>query len=394
MKILFAIQYYAPAWAYGGPPRLAYDLAKGLARNGHEVTVCTTDALDRGSRLPTGEADHEGIRVFRFPNLSNALAFHMKIFLPRGVKGWLKTHVGGFDVVHLFDARSWINAWATDEATKRQVPLVWSVWGSLPRGIGWRAALKTPFDRKHLSQTMTWSKALLAQNDHEALEYQEFGGRPEQIVLWPVAIDADEFAPLPARGPFRQKHKIPADAPLVLFVGRLSVWKGLDPLLRAFALVLKKVPNAHLAVVGRDDGFEAPMLALAKELGITSQFTFAGPLYGRDVVPAYVDCDLFCITPTHFEETSLASLTACACARPVLINDRCGIPWLDDYDAGRCVPHSIERIASEMIGLLGDRGRLEVMGKNARRMIEERFALGKVVEQLEGVYRDAKRNPR
>jgi poly(glycerol-phosphate) alpha-glucosyltransferase len=131
------------------------------------------------------------------------------------------------------------------------------------------------------------------------------------------------------------------------------------------------------------------MHALARELGIADSLHFVGPLYGKEVLPAYVDADLFAITPTHFEETSLASLAACAVGTPVLINDRCGIPWLDEYHAGRCVPHSLEALSAALSELLGDRTALAQMGTNAKRMVQERFLLPRVVDQVEALYREA-----
>ncbi|HEX6240172.1 MAG TPA: glycosyltransferase, partial [Polyangiales bacterium] len=104
---------------------------------------------------------------------------------------------------------------------------------------------------------------------------------------------------------------------------------------------------------------------------------------------AYVDASVFAITPTHYEETSLASLAACAVGTPVLINDRCGIPWLDEYDAGRCVPHSVEALSAALGELLAEPARLAEMGRNARRMVQERFLLPRVVEQAEVLYRAA-----
>ena len=172
-------------------------------------------------------------------------------------------------------------------------------------------------------------------------------------------------------------------------MGRIHELKGLDPLLRAFARALEQAPKAQIAIVGRDDGYLTRMHALAAELGIEKQLHFVGPLYGREVLPAYVDCDLFAITPTHFEETSLASLSASAVGRATLINDRCGVPWLTEYDAGVCVPHSLEAIASALAALLMSPERLRQMGDNARRMVEERFLLPRVVEQLEALYVEA-----
>ena len=53
MRLLHITPYYEDAWAYGGIPRVVSALAKGLVGRGHEVTVCTTDACDRASRLAT-----------------------------------------------------------------------------------------------------------------------------------------------------------------------------------------------------------------------------------------------------------------------------------------------------------------------------------------------------
>ena len=39
MHIAFVIPYFYPAWQYGGPPRVAYELARELVRREHKVTV-------------------------------------------------------------------------------------------------------------------------------------------------------------------------------------------------------------------------------------------------------------------------------------------------------------------------------------------------------------------
>lgn len=387
MKILLGVLYYEPAWAYGGPPKVVHDLARQLVRRGHEVTVCTTDALDGRRRVATREEVADGVRVVRFRNLSNWLAYRLKILLPLGMKRWLADHVREFDVVHLFEARTLLNAWAAHEAVAAGVPFVLSVFGCLPRGTGWRGVLKGRYDRQHLDTLLGRAGALLAQNDHEARLYEEYGGRPDQVALWPLAVDLDEYERLPARGQFRSRHGIGPDERVVLFVGRINELKGLEPLLRAFAQARRRVAPARLVVVGRDDGYLGTVQSLATELGLGNDLVLPGPLYGADALPAYVDADLFAITPTHFEETSLASLTACACGRPVLLNDRCGVPWLEEYDAGVCVAHSVERLSEAMAELLADREKQQQRGRNARRLIEERFAWPRVVEQLEGIYR-------
>jgi glycosyltransferase involved in cell wall biosynthesis len=368
---------------------MVFDVARELVARGHHVTVCTTDALDKGKRIDKLDEISHGVRIVRFRNASNWLAFNVKIFLPVAMRTWLEEHVRDFDVVHLFDARTMLNAWGSQAAARANVPFFVSVWGSLPRGDGWKAAIKQLYDQAYGQVQFGRAAGLLAQNDHEAALYRDFGGRDDRIAIWPLGIDPKELLDLPARGALRSRLGISEGAPVALFVGRISELKGLDPLLRAFAIAHRTVPDARLVIVGRDDGYEKRMLELAGELSIASVVHFVGPLYGKEVLPAYVDCDLFTITPTHFEETSLASLMACAVGRPLLINDRCGVPWLDDYGAGKSVAHDVDTLGQTLAALLSDRENLANMGKSARKMVEERFLLPRVVDQLEGLYEAA-----
>src|SRR3990167_6017744 len=99
LRILHVTPYYEAAWAYGGIPRVATALARGLARRGHRVPVCTTDPGDAGHRAPrpappAGPArafqawppsrTPEGVELRVFPNLANGLAYRLQLFLPLG----------------------------------------------------------------------------------------------------------------------------------------------------------------------------------------------------------------------------------------------------------------------------------------------------------------------
>src|SRR5947208_5359075 len=98
VRILHVTPYSADAWAYGGIPRLAHSLARGLARRGHEVTVCTTDALDASTRLQAATCSRtaDGVEVRIFENVSNALAYHLQLFLPLGLHSYLRRHASSF----------------------------------------------------------------------------------------------------------------------------------------------------------------------------------------------------------------------------------------------------------------------------------------------------------
>src|SRR5207248_106252 len=154
-------------------------------------------------------------------------------------------------------------------------------------------------------------------------------------------------------GRCRAKLGLGADELVLLFLGRINVHKGLEPLLRAFAELSRAMGEVRLVLVGRDDGYLAAMQALIAELGLNQRALFAGPVYAAERLQAYVDADLFVMTPSHHEETSVASLEALACGTPALITHQAPIPGMVEARAGLAVDCTVPAIAAGMRALLG-----------------------------------------
>src|SRR2546425_11232262 len=98
MRILQVVPYFAPAYAYGGPPETVHKLSLALARRGNEVTVLSTDAFDSSTRQPFAR-DSDGLHVHYVRNLSNYLAWSHQLFLPIGTAKFLRERLGDFDIV-------------------------------------------------------------------------------------------------------------------------------------------------------------------------------------------------------------------------------------------------------------------------------------------------------
>src|SRR6188768_3068898 len=115
LRILHVTPYSAGAWAYGGIPRLTDTLTRELARLGHQVSICTTDACDGSRRLPPVPESRlspraptvlpEGVVQHVFPNVSNRLAYHSQCFTPVGMNEFLRKHARQFDVAHVHACR-------------------------------------------------------------------------------------------------------------------------------------------------------------------------------------------------------------------------------------------------------------------------------------------------
>jgi len=93
LKILYLLQYFVSAWRFGGVVQLAYNIAKGMAQRGHEVSVFSTDAFEPGRRIEEKKNLIDGIEIFYFKNISNYLASKHRIIQPKSLNKQLKKHI-------------------------------------------------------------------------------------------------------------------------------------------------------------------------------------------------------------------------------------------------------------------------------------------------------------
>ncbi len=132
----------------------------------------------------------------------------------------------------------------------------------------------------------------------------------------PLGIDIDAIVPGPRRNDFRQRHGIPADAALFLFLSRITRKKGIDILLEAFRRLSTEIPGVHLALCGPMDADLIPIVRSAvEETG--SRIVTPGLLLGEEKRAAFLDADYF-VLPTYSENFGVAVLEALAHGLPVI----------------------------------------------------------------------------
>ena len=378
MRVLQVTSYFAPAWAYGGPPRVMTDFAAGLVARGHEVTVFTTDVLDGEDRARPLREDLGGIQVERFPNLSNSLAWRTKKYLPPGLVSATARRVSDFDVVHATDARTLATATAYLATRRARVPFVLSAHGSLPGSAGLRGAVKDVYDRALVRPMLERAGLLLAQTAHEDRLYRAAGGPDTAIRLLPLPLDLSAVPGTFEPGFLRARAGFAPDVPIVLFLGRIHHLKGLDVLVEAMRPLLD-AGEAVLAVVGRDDGSWDEIAARHAGPIEQGRLRFIGPLYGVERFHAYADADVFALTPRHWEETSVAALEAGACGTALVLTEQADIPGLVASGGGlvtACTPEAVREAVRAALS------RPE-MGRAARQLIQSQHDRDAVVARLE-----------
>ncbi len=356
LKILHVVPYYFPAWAYGGIPRIAYDISKEQARQGHEVTVATTDVLDANNRLPIekGSANFEdylqnirktidGCTVYYFRNLSNVLAYRMQAFVPLGFKAWAKKNVRNFDVIHMHGHRHLLNSIAARCARKAGVPYVMTANGTAP-AIERRFLLKKLFDPLFGTHVIKGAACFAAVSKFEISQYEALGIAREKISVIYNGLDLDEYASPPPKGTFRLENNL-GEKKLILYLGKITPRKGIDVLIKAYAKLLADpasdvtAQNSRLVIAGNDMGFLPTLQAIAEKEGISDNILFTGLLANEEKYQCYVDCNV-CVYPSTLEIFGLVPFESMMCDTPVIVSDDCGCGEIvKTAKAGKLVPY-------------------------------------------------------
>jgi glycosyltransferase involved in cell wall biosynthesis len=393
LRVLHVVPYYAEAWAYGGIPRVAAGLVSGLARRGHQVTVVTTDARDRASRLPRGRSrgqrgsdflpDERGVDVRVFRNASNRLAYDSQLFLPLGLRRFLRDQAGRFDVAHLHAYRNLPVAYAADALTRARIPFVLTPNGTVPR-IESRRFAKAVWDLVFGRTPLDSAARILAVTEFERRQLVEGGCVAARIEVVPNPIELDEFDPPPARGAFRARVGLGAER-VVLYLGRISPRKRVDLLARAFA----KLPgdDLRLVIAGSEMGAGDFARHAVRQAGVETRTLFTGLLQGRSRLEALADADAVAYA-TEQEIFGLVPLEALLCGTPVVVADDSGCGELVRATGGGRIVRAGDEgaLAEALADLLSRQEHWRGEAARAATTVRARFGSDVVAARLEEIY--------
>lgn len=386
MRILHVTPYAGDAWAYGGIPRVVDALVRGLARRGHYVTVCTTDAHDAASRLrPSREpATADGIEVRVFANLSNTLAYRLQLFAPRGLGPYLRRTAGAFDVAHLHAYRNAPGVLGAYYLTRSRVPYLVAPNGTAAV-IGRRQMAKRVFDRVVGRRLLGGAARVLAVADRERLDLRALGVGDASLCMIPNPIDLGAFDDPPLGDAFRLRVGVAPAQPLVVYLGTLMPRKRLDIVVDGFARLPQR--SARLVIAGNDMGAEAATRARVRKLELDSRVVFTGLLRGRERLEALAAADVV-VYPSEHEIFGLVPVEAMLAGTPVIVADDSGCAEVvGAAGGGRTVPVGDAPALAEAIGdVLGDGPGWRAKVREAQPMIRAAYGADAVCERLERVY--------
>jgi len=377
LKLLHVVPSYLPATRYGGPIYSVHGLCKALARNGHDVSVFTTNVDGpNNSDVPLGRAeDLDGVKVWYFPS-----KILRRLYWSSGLGRALREHIKKFDVVHLHSVFLWPTWAAARCAKKAGVPYIIAPRGMLVRDLIKRksrclkSAWITLIERRSIAQ----SSGIHITAEIEQREIEEFGFKLPPFFYVPNGIEKINMDSIDGA----QSKAIP-DFPYVLFLSRINWKKGLDRLI----LCWRYVPDTMLLIAGNDEeGYQTVIQQLARSEGVEDRIRFIGPVHGTDKWLLYKNAELF-ILPSHSENFGMVVLEAMALACPVIVTPEVGLASIvKDVDCGLVVEGAPKLLANAVNELLGDNEMREAMGGRGRKTVESQYLWSRIADQMEQVY--------
>lgn len=157
-------------------------------------------------------------------------------------------------------------------------------------------------------------------------------------------VDTNRFNPALDATKIRQQYNI-GDAPLIVYVGRISPHKGIHLLLDAFKLVRDRIPEAYLVIVGKET-FSTYQKKLKTKAG--EHVIFTGFVEDQELPYYYSACDVYA-TATLWEGFDLPIVEAQACGKPVVAFNLCAHPEVINDQGSLVEPKNIQQFANAII---------------------------------------------
>lgn len=180
----------------------------------------------------------------------------------------------------------------------------------------------------------------------------------------------------------------------ILFLSRVHVKKGINFLIEAVAKVREEcrmkgeecsISRCIIAGEG-DEAYIKELKGLATRLGVSHIVDFAGGVYGDRKWQLFHQTDLF-VLPTHSENFGIVVTEALACGTPVITTK--GTPWeeLEGYKCGWWTEVGTAATVKALREFLSlSESELETMGRNGRKLVEEKYSTKTIARQMMEMY--------
>jgi glycosyltransferase involved in cell wall biosynthesis len=219
---------------------------------------------------------------------------------------------------------------------------------------------------------------------------------PRKVAVVPNGVNPYRFSPKPYQES-RWRYRIPLDSRVLLSLGSLFPWVGIETLIAAAPNVLEVYPDTVFAIGSGEEPYLSNIKEAVSKAHLTEAFLFFG-FIPWDEASWFISAADICVAPFIFKTTrsgisSLRVFSYLACGRPVIGSD---IPGLGDMLEKEAIGSSFamgnhQSLARAIIDLLGNKEKLEEMGERARDFVIHNHAWEIIVDGLGATFQELHR---
>jgi glycosyltransferase involved in cell wall biosynthesis len=369
----------------GGPALHVAYLTEGLADRGYDTTL-VAGSLARGEESMAHVARQRGARIVTLPSLHREISplndvraiFRLARLIREERPPILHTHTAKAGAVGRIAALL---------AGRARPPIIVHTFhGHVLRGYF------NPLTTLGFRMLETWlarfTTRLIAVSPEVRDDLVRLGVAPaEKFAVIRLGIELGERVGggEDVRGETRRQLGVPPDAFVVGWVGRMTAVKRTHDVLLAFKELSDRGVDAWLCLVG-DGPDRAGLEQRAHELGIVRRCLFLG--YQDDVAPYYEAIDAL-LLPSVNEGTPVSVIESLAAERPAVATRVGGVPDVvrDGVDGFLLEVGDPAGLADRLAELAGDPARRAEMGRVGRERVLERYAVARLVDDVDKLYR-------
>jgi glycosyltransferase involved in cell wall biosynthesis len=296
-----------------------------------------------------------------------------------------------FDLIDFAEYGAEGFAYQLDRSPENWVPVVVQLHGPLSmfsQRIGWPERGSDLFRIGTLMEDVSIKRAdaVMACSANIAEFTANFHGVPrETIKVVHCGVDYEAFQP-------ENGNASPNDRPTVLFVGNITLNKGVKTVFDAVLRLRSKYPDIRLQILGKaDDDFARELQSEARRNGADANIEMPGFMDRNKIVNYYQCAHVFASPAQHEPGVANVYLEAMASGCPIVASNTGAAPEaVIDGETGLLVRHNdIASTAAALDRILGDESLRRSMGEAGRKRIEEHFTMGRYIQRILTVYQTA-----